>query len=55
VPLGMLSAFVWNMSPFWIYLFMKIDFFCKTVWCTVRLMGTKWIKTVARPARTQTE
>ena len=49
IPLGYLSAFVWNLSPFWIYLLMKVDYICKTVWCTCRLMGTKWIKTVAKP------
>ena len=48
IPLGYLSAFVWHLSPFWIYLLMKVDSICKTVWCTYRLMGTKWIKTVAR-------
>ena len=49
IPLGYLSAFVWHMSPFWIYLFMKIDYIIKSVWCGVRLAGTKWMKTVARP------
>lgn len=47
IPLGYLSAYVWHMSPYWIYLFMKIDYICKTVWCAIRLMGTKWIKIVA--------
>lgn len=47
IPLGYLSAFVWHLSPFWIYMLVKIDYLCKTVWCTYRLMGTKWIKTVA--------
>ncbi len=47
IPLGYLSAFMWQFSPFWIYILMKIDYVCKTVWCSFRLMGTKWIKTVA--------
>ena len=47
IPLGYLSAYVWHLSAYWIYLFMKIDYICKTVWCTIRLMGTKWIKIVA--------
>ncbi|MBP3453495.1 MAG: MATE family efflux transporter [Clostridia bacterium] len=47
IPLGYLSAFVWHMSPFWIYLFMKIDYIVKTIWCTFRLRGNKWIKKLA--------
>ncbi len=49
IPLGYLSAFVWNMSPFWIYLFMKIDYIIKTVWCAFRLRGNQWIKVLAAP------
>lgn len=49
IPLGWLSAFTWHMSPFWIYLFMKIDYIIKTVWCTFRLAGDKWIKKLAVP------
>ena len=47
IPLGYLSAFIWGLSPFWINLLMKVDYICKTVWCTFRLLGTKWIKNVA--------
>ena len=47
IPLGYLSAFVWNMSPFWIYLFMKIDYIAKTIWCAFRLKGNRWIKKIA--------
>lgn len=47
LPLGYLSAFIWKMSPFWIYLFMKIDFIVKSIWCTFRMTGTKWIKKLA--------
>ena len=49
IPLGYLSAFVWHMSPFWIYLFMKIDYIIKTIWCAFRLKGDKWIKKLAVP------
>ena len=48
IPLGYLSAFVWQLSPFWIYFLMKIDYIVKTVWCTFRLHGTKWIKKLAK-------
>ncbi len=47
IPLGCLSGFVWKMSPFWIYLLMKIDYLFKSVWCTFRLFGKKWITVVS--------
>ena len=46
VPLGYAAAFWWGMSPFWIYVFLKIDWAIKTVWCTFRLMSKKWIRVV---------
>ena len=48
IPLGYLSAFVWNLDPFWIYFFMKIDYIIKTVWCAFRMKGNKWIRKIAR-------
>ena len=48
IPLGYLSAFVWNPDPFWIYFFMKIDYIIKTVWCAFRMKGNKWIRKIAR-------
>ena len=48
IPLGYLSAFVWHLSPFWIYILMKIDYIIKTVWCVIRLVQKKWIKMVAQ-------
>ena len=49
IPLGYLSAFVWHLDVFWIYTLMTIDYVVKTIWCTFRLMGNKWIKTLAKP------
>ena len=46
VPLGYAAAFWWGMSPFWIYVFLKIDWAIKTVWCAFRLMSKKWIRVV---------
>ena len=46
VPLGYAAAFWWNMSPFWIYIFLKIDWIIKTVWCAFRLKSRKWIRVV---------
>lgn len=48
IPLGYLAAFVWHMSPFWIYLFLKIDYIIKTLICAWRLRGDKWMRMVAR-------
>ena len=46
VPLGYAAAFIWNLSPFWIYVFLKIDWVIKTIWCTFRLKSRKWIRVV---------
>ncbi len=50
IPLGYFSAFVWHLDVFWIYTLMKIDYVVKTIWCTFRLAGDKWIKRLAKPA-----
>lgn len=47
VPLGALAAYVWGMSPFWIYALLKIDYIIKTVWCTIRMKQKKWMHGVA--------
>ena len=46
VPLGYLSAFVWNMPPYMVYFFLRIDFIAKSIWCVFRLRSGKWIKKV---------
>ncbi len=46
IPLGYLAGFTWGLSPFWINLLMKIDYLLKSVWCTFRLFGKKWIRIV---------
>lgn len=51
VPLGALAAYVWGMSPFWIYVLLKIDYLIKTVWCTIRMKQKKWMHGVAGTAR----
>ncbi|MBR3764358.1 MAG: MATE family efflux transporter [Clostridia bacterium] len=47
VPLGALAAYVWGLSPFWIYALLKIDYIIKTVWCTIRMKQKKWMHGVA--------
>ncbi len=46
IPLGILAGFVFDMSPFWIYFFLKIDQVLKAVWCVIRLNSGKWIKKI---------
>ncbi|MBE5813924.1 MAG: MATE family efflux transporter [Clostridiales bacterium] len=43
IPLGWLAGYVWFLSPFWIYVFLKIDYIIKTVWCTIRLKRKTWM------------
>lgn len=46
IPLGILSGLVWGMSPFAIYICMKIDQIFKFVWSIIRLRSKKWIKKI---------
>lgn len=46
IPLGYLCGLVWHLSPFWIYVALKIDWVIKSVWCIFRLRSKKWIRVV---------
>lgn len=46
VPLGYLAGLVWELPPFWIYLFLKSDQVVKALWCVGRLRSGKWIKKI---------
>ena len=46
LPLGILASFVFHLSAFWIYFFLKIDQVLKAVWCVYRLNSGKWIKKI---------
>ena len=46
IPLGILAGFVFHMSAFWIYFFLKIDQVLKAIWCVIRLRSGKWIKKI---------
>ena len=37
IPLGILVGLVWNMSPFWVLIALRIDYFIKSVWLIFRL------------------
>ena len=46
IPLGIIAAFLLELSPFWIYFFLKIDQVLKAFWCVIRLKSGKWIKKI---------
>lgn len=46
VPLGYLAGMVFDLPPFWIYTFLKIDQVIKCVWCFFRLRSGKWLKRI---------
>jgi putative MATE family efflux protein len=46
VPLGYAAGLVWNLSPFWIYVFLRIDQFIKAIWCVFRLKSRKWMRKI---------
>ena len=43
---GFLAAFVFKFPPALIYICLKFDEIIKSVWCTIRMFGNKWIKDV---------
>ncbi len=47
IPLGILAGFVFHMSAFWIYIFLKSDQIVKTFWSFLRLRSRKWIKKIS--------
>lgn len=46
VPLGILCAYFLQVSPFMIYISLRIDHMLKTIWCLQRLNSRKWIRTI---------
>ena len=46
LPLGALAAFVWHMSPAWVYFFLRVEFPLKGVVCFIRYCTGKWIKEI---------
>lgn len=47
IPLGILAGFVFKLSAFWIYIFLKSDQIVKTFWAFLRLRSGKWIKKIS--------
>lgn len=46
LPLGYLAGLTWKVSPFWVYILLKIDQIVKAIWCIFRLKSGKWIKII---------
>ena len=46
VPLGYLFGLKLGLAPFWIYMALKVDNFCKMFWSVHRLGSGKWIKKI---------
>ena len=43
IPLGILVGLVWQMSPFWVLIALRFDYFIKSAWLILRLKSGKWI------------
>ena len=46
LPLGALAAFVWHLSPAWIYFLLNVEFPLKGIVCFIRYCTGKWIKQI---------
>ena len=46
LPLGALAGFVWHMTPFWVYFFLRIEFPLKGIVCFIRYCTGRWIKQI---------
>ena len=55
IPLGILAGFVFKLSPFWIFIFLKSDQIVKTVYAYLRLRSGKWIKKITTGKETVKE
>jgi Na+-driven multidrug efflux pump len=47
IPLGALAAFIWNMYPFWVFMFIQAEYALKGLLCGGRFLSKKWIKVIA--------
>ena len=47
LPVGWLAAFVWHMSPFWVFFFLKLEYSTKGLLCAWRFLTKKWIQVVS--------
>lgn len=50
LPLGALAGFVWHLSPFWVYLLLRLEFPLKGIVCFVRYCTGRWIQQIRAKA-----
>ena len=48
VPLSLLAAFVWKLSPVWVVIFLNMDQVFKCVPAAIRVNGWRWIRKLTR-------
>ena len=53
LPLGALAGFVWHLSPFWVYLLLRLEFPLKGIVCFIRYCTGKWIQEIKAKAQTK--
>lgn len=46
LPLGALAGFVWKLTPFWVYFFLRMEFPLKGIVCFIRYCTGKWIQEI---------
>ena len=46
LPLGALAAFVWNLPPFWVYFFLRLEYPLKGIVCFIRYCTGKWVREI---------
>jgi len=46
IPLGALAAFVWHMSPVWVFFLLRVEYPLKGIVCFIRFCTKKWIKEI---------
>ncbi len=46
LPLGALAGFVWKLSPFWVFFFLRLEYPLKGIVCFIRYCTGKWIKEI---------
>ncbi|MCQ2406801.1 MAG: hypothetical protein MJ067_06280, partial [Oscillospiraceae bacterium] len=47
IPLGALAVLYWNLSPFWVYFILRVEFPVKGIICLIRYATGKWIKQIS--------
>ena len=46
LPLGALAGFVWKLTPFWVYFFLRLEFPLKGIVCFIRYCTGKWVQEI---------